>query len=208
MVVDTLTPGGVFRELCSAYTPGYADALTFCGGGVAGVVGKSAVAPLSRICILMQLQSMHEPHGKTPPKTLMTAFGKVVEEEGPRALWRGNTAMVLHRLPYSGVMFMTHERLKELFQTYSKPYPAQSATFIASAAASFTAVSVTYPLDVVRTRHTAETAGKVLYGSIRKCFEEIPKEEGWMAFYKGWRLTVFFGNPLYGVEFHRVRIHA
>jgi hypothetical protein len=34
-------------------------------GGVAGVVGKSAVAPLSRVCILMQVQSMR-PH-KCPP---------------------------------------------------------------------------------------------------------------------------------------------
>lgn len=48
------------------------------------------------------------------------AFMQIVHKEGVRALWKGNGATMLHRLPYSAINFWAYERFTELWQ---RKYP-------------------------------------------------------------------------------------
>ena len=52
------------------------------------------------------------------------AFLQIIQREGFRALWKGNGATMLHRLPYSAINFWAYERFTELWQRH---YPHSRA---------------------------------------------------------------------------------
>lgn len=45
------------------------------------------------------------------PPSLRQAFSTIVRSEGMAALWKGNGATIVHRLPYSAINFWAYERL-------------------------------------------------------------------------------------------------
>ena len=76
-----------------------------CAGGVAGMVAKSVVAPLERIKILYQVSAETFRLREVP-----VVAKHIIEREGIKALWKGNTATMLRVFPYSGIQFMVFER--------------------------------------------------------------------------------------------------
>jgi solute carrier family 25 phosphate transporter 23/24/25/41 len=78
-------------------------------GGIAGAVSRTAVAPLERTKILLQL---HTSFGRSPP--LSTVLRKVWREEGWRGLFRGNGTNIIRIFPYSAVQFTVYESLKQV----------------------------------------------------------------------------------------------
>ena len=76
-------------------------------GGLAGMIAKSIVAPFDRIKILYQVSSA-EFHIWALPSIAK----KIVEREGLKALWKGNTATLIRVFPYSGIQFMVFDRCK------------------------------------------------------------------------------------------------
>jgi len=46
---------------------------------------------------------------------------QVVQQEGPAALWKGNLATILHRLPYSAINFYTYEHMNKLLRRKLPP---------------------------------------------------------------------------------------
>jgi hypothetical protein len=76
-------------------------------GGLAGMIAKSIVAPFDRIKILYQVSSA-EFHILALPSIAK----KIVEREGLKALWKGNTATLIRVFPYSGIQFMVFDRCK------------------------------------------------------------------------------------------------
>lgn len=51
------------------------------------------------------------PAGAMQPPSLRQAFSAIVRNEGIAALWKGNGATIVHRLPYSAINFWAYERL-------------------------------------------------------------------------------------------------
>jgi solute carrier family 25 (mitochondrial phosphate transporter), member 23/24/25/41 len=51
------------------------------------------------------------------PPSLRQAFSAIVRSEGLAALWKGNGATIVHRLPYSAINFWAYERLTVQLQT-------------------------------------------------------------------------------------------
>ncbi|CAJ1403303.1 unnamed protein product [Effrenium voratum] len=91
-------------------------------GGVAGCVSKTAVAPLSRVTVLMQVQSMR-PHkfsdGKNPNNQyLWASLRKIYLEEGIAGFWRGNAATCLHRFPYTSFTFYANAAAREALERH------------------------------------------------------------------------------------------
>ncbi|KAG7362812.1 mitochondrial carrier protein [Nitzschia inconspicua] len=131
-------------------------------GGLAGMIAKSVVAPFDRIKILYQVSSaqFHITH-------LPSIAKKIVETEGVKALWKGNTATLIRVFPYSGIQFMVFDRcktfllreqesqfLKEKAINPQTPKPKWGLSPIESLFAGMTAGAVsviaTYPLDLTR----------------------------------------------------------
>ena len=79
-------------------------------GGMAGMVAKSVVAPLDRIKIMYQVTNVPF-HFHSLPQVMR----RIARTEGFDALWKGNVATMVRVFPYSGIQFMTYDRIKSFF---------------------------------------------------------------------------------------------
>ncbi|KAL4451675.1 hypothetical protein ABPG75_007337 [Micractinium tetrahymenae] len=119
-------------------------------GGVAGATAKSAIAPLERCKILFQT-------GKLRNASLGPTLSHIYRTEGLPGLFRGNGASVLRIVPYAAVHYWAYEHYRRLLVS-AGALGAQEhrgpplLDLLAGAAAGGSAVLLTYPLDLVRTR--------------------------------------------------------
>ncbi|OQO29248.1 hypothetical protein B0A51_05462 [Rachicladosporium sp. CCFEE 5018] len=128
---------------------------SFIAGGVAGAISRTVVSPLERLKILLQVQNVGREEYKM---SIGKALGKMWKEEGWRGLMAGNGTNCIRIVPYSAVQFGSYNIYKKGFE----PSPGAPLTpvsrLLCGAMAGITSVSVTYPLDIVRTRLSIQTA--------------------------------------------------
>jgi hypothetical protein len=79
-------------------------------GGIAGCVGKTIIAPLNRVTILLQVSDS----SGTNMSAIHTARG-IWKEEGIKAFWKGNLTSIIHRFPYSAINFSAYEIFRDSF---------------------------------------------------------------------------------------------
>jgi len=174
-------------------------------GGIAGCVAKTAVAPLSRVTILMQVQSMRPQKyydGMNPNNQSLTgSIVKIWREEGFRGYWRGNGAMALHRFPYIGITFQANAAFKRrLDQWCGGSVPSHVISFLAAGCSACLACGVCYPLDVVKTRLTAQTKTRY-YDGIFDALARICHEEGLQGWYRGLGVSMCCVVPMIAFNF-------
>lgn len=120
-------------------------------GGTTGAIAKTVVAPLERCKILFQT-------GRLQGGGLVPTLKLIWAREGPKGLFRGNGAMVARIIPYSAVHFGAYEEYRRVIGNAvygSAGAPAHAPPVLdlaAGAAAGASAVMLTYPLDLARTR--------------------------------------------------------
>ncbi|KAJ0453249.1 putative mitochondrial carrier protein [Helianthus annuus] len=154
-------------------------------GGVAGAVSKTCTAPLARLTILFQVQGMHSDASTLRKSMLWREASRIVNEEGFRAFWKGNLVTVAHRLPYSSISFYAVEHYKNV---------------ASGGLAGITAASVTHPLDLVRTRLSAQR-NVMYYRGISHALRTISREEGIFGLYKGLGACLLGVGPNLAISF-------
>ncbi|XP_059666328.1 uncharacterized protein LOC132312096 isoform X3 [Cornus florida] len=176
-------------------------------GGVAGAVSKTCTAPLARLTILFQVQGMHSDVATLKKTSIWREASRIVGEEGFRAFWKGNLVMIAHRLPYSSVSFYSFERYKNLLQLilglegHSENLSTDLCIrLVGGGLAGITAASVTYPLDLIRTRLAAQT-NVIYYRGIGHALSTISREEGIFGLYKGLGATLLGVGPSLAISF-------
>ncbi|XAR71978.1 hypothetical protein NMG60_11018449 [Bertholletia excelsa] len=176
-------------------------------GGVAGAVSKTCTAPLSRLTILFQLQGMHSDAAALRKASIWREASRIVSEEGFTAFWKGNLVTIAHRLPYSSISFYAFERYKNLLQLIlgkeSQRENVGTDIFIrlvGGGLAGITAASMTYPLDLVRTRLAAQT-NVTYYRGIWHALRIISQEEGVFGLYKGLGAALLGVGPNLAISF-------
>ncbi|XP_062258353.1 electrogenic aspartate/glutamate antiporter SLC25A12, mitochondrial-like [Platichthys flesus] len=100
-------------------------------GAIAGVPAASLVTPADVIKTRLQVAARA---GQTSYNGVIDCFGKILKEEGFRALWKGAGARVLRSSPQFGVTLVTYELLQRWFDvdfggqrpTGSQPTPKPS----------------------------------------------------------------------------------
>ncbi|XP_015690275.2 mitochondrial substrate carrier family protein B-like [Oryza brachyantha] len=175
-------------------------------GGVAGAVSKTCTAPLARLTILFQVQGMHSDVATLQKNSIWREASRIVYEEGFRAFWKGNLVTIAHRLPYSSISFYTYERYKKLLQMI--PGLDKNGGFgadvgvrlIGGGLSGITAASMTYPLDLVRTRLAAQT-NTAYYRGISHALYTICRDEGVKGLYKGLGATLLGVGPSIAISF-------
>ena len=69
-------------------------------GVLAAAISKSAVAPMDRVKLVLQLQSgTVSAQYANPYQGILDCFRRLCAEQGIRSLWRGNSATVIRCLP-------------------------------------------------------------------------------------------------------------
>ncbi|KAF9130270.1 hypothetical protein BGW39_003280 [Mortierella sp. 14UC] len=83
---------------------------------------------------------------------------KMWVEEGFLGFMRGNGTNVIRIVPYSAVQFASYEQFKKLLMDPTKRDLDTPRRLTAGALAGLTSVAFTYPLDIVRTRLSIQSA--------------------------------------------------
>ncbi|KAJ6798663.1 mitochondrial substrate carrier family protein B-like isoform X1 [Iris pallida] len=176
-------------------------------GGVAGAVSKTCTAPLARLTILFQVQGMHSDVATLRKASMWREASRIVCEEGVRAFWKGNLVTIAHRLPYSSISFFAYEHYKNLLQLVPgldrhKDYVSADICLrlLGGGLAGITAASITYPLDLVRTRLAAQT-NQIYYRGISHSLQSICRDEGTRGLYKGLGATLLGVGPNIAISF-------
>lgn len=167
------------------------------------------IAPLDVIKIRLQLQihSLSEPtsyRGLDGPvyKGTLGTFKQILRDEGVTGLWKGNIPAELLYLTYGSVQFSAYTSISQLLETIPAPYtlPSSANSFISGAGAGAAATTVTYPLDLLRTRFAAQGKDRV-YTSILASIRSIAQHEGPTGFFRGLGAGVSQIVPYMGLFF-------
>ncbi|ONI07364.1 hypothetical protein PRUPE_5G115400 [Prunus persica] len=128
-------------------------------GGVAGGVSRTAVAPLERLKILLQVQN---PHSIKYSGTIQ-GLKYIWRTEGLRGLFKGNGTNCARIVPNSAVKFFSYEEASKgilwFYRQQTGNEDAQLTPLLrlgAGACAGIIAMSATYPMDMVRGRLTVQ----------------------------------------------------
>ncbi|KAG7956376.1 hypothetical protein I3843_11G121200 [Carya illinoinensis] len=174
-------------------------------GGVAGGVSRTAVAPLERLKILLQVQNPH----RIKYNGTVQGLKYIWKTEGIRGLFKGNGTNCARIVPNSAVKFFSYEQASQgilwLYQQQPGNEEAQLTPVLrlgAGACAGIIAMSATYPMDMVRGRLTVQTENSPRqYKGIFHALSTVLREEGPRALYRGWLPSVIGVIPYVGLNF-------
>jgi solute carrier family 25 (adenine nucleotide translocator) protein 4/5/6/31 len=168
-------------------------------GGVSAAVSKTAAAPIERVKLLIQTQDEMLKSGRlaTPYKGIGECFSRVIKEEGPQQLWRGNTANVLRYFPTQALNFAFKDQFKRMFgysqakDGYWKWFAGNLASGGAAGACSLFFV---YSLDYARTRlasdnKSSKKGGERQYNGLVDVYRKTIATDGVAGLYRGFVIS-------------------
>jgi len=164
-------------------------------GGVSAAVSKTAVAPIERVKLLLQVQDA----SKTIEKKytgIIDVFVRVPKEQGFLALWRGNLANVIRYFPTQALNFAFKDTYKNMFMKgvdkKKDPWKFLFANLASGGAAGATSLFFVYPLDFARTRLAADVGkkGSREFNGLVDCLVKIAKSDGPIGLYRGFFVSV------------------
>jgi len=129
----------------------------FIAGGVSAAISKTAVAPIERVKLLLQVQHASKQIEESKRyKGMVDCFVRIPKEQGFGAFWRGNLANVIRYFPTQALNFAFKDKYKQVFLggvDKNKQFWRYFLGNLASGgAAGATSLCFVYPLDFARTR--------------------------------------------------------
>ena len=171
-------------------------------GGGASVLSKTCVAPFERTKLLLQTQTVLKPPttSSTPLTSPLRVVFNVVQTQGTFALWRGNLANCVRVFPTYALRFALFDVYQQLASTGSPPEAPLAIwrQLMAGGLSGATTLSLTYPLDLLRTRLATNSSGA--RPSIASTILKTYRGEGIKGFYKGYLISVIEITPYHAVS--------
>jgi solute carrier family 25 (adenine nucleotide translocator) protein 4/5/6/31 len=166
-------------------------------GGTAAAISKTAVAPIERVKLLLQVQDASKTIAVDKRyKGIIDVLTRVPKEQGFLALWRGNLANVIRYFPTQALNFAFKDTYKNIFLKgldKKKDFWKFFAGNLASGgAAGATSLCFVYPLDFARTRLAADVGkGNTReFKGLADCLIKIVKSDGPIGLYRGFFVSV------------------
>jgi len=152
-------------------------------GGVAGMIAKTATAPLERIQMLNQTGAASD--------SIRGTFRRILSDGGGvRGLWRGNLVNCCRVFPHKAILFSVNDYLQ-------KRGPVRS-TFVTGAVSGCVATAAIYPIVVVRA-HLSGTFDARTNSAVR-VFQNVLRSEGPIGLYRGFAVSMMGTFPFEGIR--------
>jgi solute carrier family 25 (adenine nucleotide translocator) protein 4/5/6/31 len=165
-------------------------------GGMSAAVSKTAVAPIERVKLLLQVQDASKSIAADKKfKGIGDCFSRVAAEQGIASFWRGNLANVIRYFPTQALNFAFKDVYKKVFNPYnSKKNPVKFffGNCMSGGAAGATSLCVVYPLDFARTRLAADvgSGGQREFTGLVNCLQKVALSDGPQGLYRGFGISV------------------
>jgi len=170
----------------------------FLAGGISAAVSKTAVAPIERVKLILQVQAANKQvvAGKEY-KGIIDCFVRIPKEQGFTAFWRGNLANVIRYFPTQALNFAFKDVYKQIFlggvDQKTQFWRYFFGNLGSGGAAGATSLCFVYPLDYARTRLGADvgkgTADRQYTGLV-DCIKKTVKSDGIIGLYRGFNVSV------------------
>lgn len=171
--------------------------LDLASGGTAAAVSKTAVAPIERVKLLLQVQDASLTIAKDKRyKGIMDVLVRIPKEQGFAAFWRGNLANVIRYFPTQALNFAFKDTYKKMFlnnvDKKAQPIRFMFGNLASGGAAGATSLCFVYPLDFARTRLAADVGKGATreFKGLADCLIKIAKSDGPIGLYRGFFVSV------------------
>jgi solute carrier family 25 (mitochondrial adenine nucleotide translocator), member 4/5/6/31 len=170
----------------------------FLAGGISAAVSKTAVAPIERVKLILQVQAANKQiEAGKEYKGIIDCFVRIPKEQGFGAFWRGNLANVIRYFPTQALNFAFKDIYKQIFLGGVDQKTQFWRYFVGNlgsgGAAGATSLCFVYPLDYARTRLGADvgkgTADRQ-YNGLVDCIKKTLKSDGAIGLYRGFSVSV------------------
>lgn len=170
----------------------------FMAGGISAAISKTAVAPIERVKLLLQVQHISKQISEAQRyKGMVDCFVRIPKEQGVLAYWRGNTANVIRYFPTQALNFAFKDKYKAIFLSGVDKRTQFWRYFVGNlasgGAAGATSLCFVYPLDFARTRLAADVGkagGDREFTGLGNCLAKIYKADGLGGLYRGFGVSV------------------
>lgn len=175
-----------------------AFAKDFIAGGCAAAISKTAVAPIERVKLLLQVQHISKQIAEDKRyKGMVDCFVRIPKEQGFLSFWRGNFANVIRYFPTQALNFAFKDKYKQVFLGGVDKNTQFGRYFLGNlasgGAAGATSLCFVYPLDFARTRLAADVGkagGEREFSGLGNCLTKIFKADGLGGLYRGFGVSV------------------
>merc|ERR1712126_35516 len=170
----------------------------FLAGGIAAAISKTAVAPIERVKLLLQVQAASKQIAADQQyKGMVDCFVRIPKEQGFTAYWRGNLANVIRYFPTQALNFAFKDKYRQLFlggvDKKTQFWRFFAGNLASGGAAGATSLCFVYPLDFARTRLGADVgkgAADREFTGLGNCLAKTVKSDGVIGLYRGFSVSV------------------
>ncbi|XP_061419768.1 ADP/ATP translocase 1-like [Lethenteron reissneri] len=170
----------------------------FLAGGIAAAISKTAVAPIERVKLLLQVQHASKQISvEQQYKGIMDCVVRIPKEQGFISFWRGNLANVIRYFPTQALNFAFKDKYKQIFlggvDKHKQFWRYFAGNLASGGAAGATSLCFVYPLDFARTRLAADVGkgnAEREFKGLADCLTRIFKSDGVRGLYQGFNVSV------------------
>ena len=160
-------------------------------GGLAGVVSRTATAPLDRLKMLLQVNDAEK------RMTMKEGLRYMAREGTIKSFFKGNGTNVIKIAPETAIKLTMNDIYKRMIASdVEEITPPQRMA--AGALAGATSQAIIYPLELVKTRLAVCKPG--MYSGIIDCARKVLAQEGARSFYRGLMPSMMGILPYAGVD--------
>ena len=170
----------------------------FMAGGISAAISKTAVAPIERVKLLLQVQAASKQiAAEKQYKGMVDTFVRIPKEQGFLSFWRGNLANVIRYFPTQALNFAFKDVYKKMFMDgvdkNTQFWRYFAGNLASGGAAGATSLCFVYPLDYARTRLGADVGKSTAerqYTGLLDCLVKTVKSDGIVGMYRGFVVSV------------------
>ncbi|XP_052171503.1 adenine nucleotide transporter BT1, chloroplastic/mitochondrial-like [Diospyros lotus] len=133
---------------------------------------------------------------------LFDAFIKILQEGGPRELYRGLTPSLIGVIPYAATNYFAYDTLRKAYRkVFKQEKIGNIETLLIGSAAGAISSSATFPLEVARKHMQVGAVSGRVYKDVLHALSSILEQEGIQGLYKGLGPSCMKLVPAAGISF-------